>query len=360
MTKRAALILAGGKARRFQQKSQEWQDKALAPLYGKPLLIYVVENACEAVDEIIVCVNDEARRTKYTTVLENHNADNVRLVVDEKISHISGPNVAILTGLKATKAEFCVTLPCDMPFLEPKIIRYLCDAAQDEQVTVPMWPNSRIETLVMVLERRSATAITQTLCNLKRPRSDDIIRGAEKVQLISPLGKIKSIDPELKSFVNINHHEDLSKLQTRKVHGNANDNIKTNLGIMNVQELKQLQTASELCNEHRYDEAVGVFASCASSLESEKSFFWAGVSRENEGESLLAMSKLQNEPRSATDLDFRGRDAFLAAANNYRQEAEMHLKAHLRFFAERAWTDKAWCESWVMGTAGSKRYPSKN
>ena len=159
MTKRAALILAGGKARRFQHESEEWQDKALALLCGKPLLIHVVENAREVVDEIIICVNDETRRTKYTKVMENHNVDNVRLVVDEKISHVSGPNVAILTGLKATKTDFCVTLPCDMPFLKPKIINYLFDAAEDAQVTVPMWPNSRIETLVMVLERPGATAI---------------------------------------------------------------------------------------------------------------------------------------------------------------------------------------------------------
>ncbi|HTY75746.1 MAG TPA: hypothetical protein VMD05_09305, partial [Candidatus Nanoarchaeia archaeon] len=202
--------------------------------------------------------------------------------------------------------------------------------------------------------------ITQTLCSLRRPRSDDIIRGAEKVQFISPIGKIKTIDPELKSFININHYQDIIELQTRKAHGNAYEDLKTSLGLLNLIELKRLQTASELCSEHHYDEALSIFASCASNLESEKSFFWAGVSRENEGESLMAISKLQNEPKSATELDFKGRDAFLAAANNYRQEAEMHLKAHIRFFAERAWADKAWCESWVMGTQGVKRYPSKN
>ena len=44
MTKRAALILAGGKARRFQSKGETWQDKALAELSGKPLLIHAIEN----------------------------------------------------------------------------------------------------------------------------------------------------------------------------------------------------------------------------------------------------------------------------------------------------------------------------
>ena len=59
MTKRAALILAGGKARRFQVKGGEkWEDKALATLSGKPLLIHAVENVQGIVDEVSVSVND--------------------------------------------------------------------------------------------------------------------------------------------------------------------------------------------------------------------------------------------------------------------------------------------------------------
>ena len=50
----------------------------------------------------------------------------------------------------------------------------------------------------------------------------------------------------------------------------------------------------------------------------------------------------------------------LAAANDYRLEAEMHLRGGFRFLAERAWADKAWCESWVMGITGhTERYPPK-
>ena len=54
MTKRAALILAGGKARRFQSKSEKWEDKALAELSGKPLLIHAIENVQDIVDEIAI------------------------------------------------------------------------------------------------------------------------------------------------------------------------------------------------------------------------------------------------------------------------------------------------------------------
>jgi molybdenum cofactor guanylyltransferase len=361
MTKRAALILAGGKARRFQRNPEEWQDKALAELHGKPLLIHVAENALGVVDDVVVCVNDDARKTRYSHALARHGLDKVRLVVDEKISHIGGPIVAIMTGLKSTKAEFCVTLPCDMPLLKPNIIEYLFDVAGNAQVAVPIWPSGRLETLVMVLEKGSALEITQTLCQLKRPRSDDIMRGASKVLFVSPVGEMRALDPELKSFVNINRHEDLAKLQTRPARGLINENLRATLGALIMPEMQRLRNASELCGENKFAQATTAFSSCAANLETEKSFFWAGVSRENEGEALLAWSQLlQKEPENASELDFRGRDAFLAAGNNYRQEAEVHLEARCRFLAERAWADKTWCEGWVMCKTGqSNRYPSK-
>ncbi len=359
--KRAALILAGGKARRFQDKQKKWLDKALAKLSGKPLLVHVVENAHVVADEVVVCVNDEDRKKKYARLLEKHNLNDVGFAVDEKISHINGPNVAIMTGLKSARADFCVTLPCDMPLIKPKIIQYLFDVANDVQVAVPMWPNGRLETLVMVLERNSAAEITETLCRLRHPRSDDIIRGASNALFVSPLGEMKRLDPELKSFVNINHHEDLHKLQTQPTHGSIKENFKTTLGALLVPELQQLRKASELFHERKFEEASDIYSSCATTLEKHDSRFWGGISREKEGETLLAWSQLQQDQAIIEKLDFRGKDAFWAAATNFGSEAEMHAEGRCRFLAERAWADKAWCESWVMGKTGHvDRYPPKH
>ncbi|MCW4010330.1 MAG: molybdenum cofactor guanylyltransferase [Candidatus Bathyarchaeota archaeon] len=361
MTTRAALILAGGKARRFQLKQEEWRDKALAELFGKPLLVHVAENASGIVDEIVVCVNDEARKNQYADALEKHHVGGVKLVVDEKISHISGPNVAIMTGLKAASADFCVTLPCDMPLIKPKIVKYLFDASEGAQITVPMWPNGRIETLVMGLERVSALEVTETLCRLRRPRSDDVVRGAEEVLFVSPVGEMRSFDPELRSFVNINRQDDLSKLQTRPAKGSITRNFKATLGALMVPQLRRLQEAAALSYEHNFKEASTAFSACAAELEKQhQSPFWAGISRENEAETLLAWAQRQETPENAAELDCEGKDAFLAAAENYRWEAKMHFAGQCRFLAERAWADKAWCESWVMGKAGHiERYPPK-
>jgi molybdenum cofactor guanylyltransferase len=360
MTRRAALILSGGKARRFQSSGEEWQDKALAVLSGKPLLIQAVENVHGIVDEVVVCVNDEERKTKYAQILKQHDLTDVKIVVDEKISHISGPNVAILSGLKAVQADSCLTLPCDMPFLKPEVAEYLFDTAEGFEVVVPMWPNGRLETLIMVLERPSSLEITSTLCQLKRPRSDDIPRGASKTLLVSPVNHIKTLDPELKSFININSKEDLNRLQTRRSHGPVTKNVPLNLGVLSISDLWLLRDGARMFEAGKLLEAQRTFAFCAGNLEVCSSFFWAGLAEENQGEALLTLSRKQTESESIDELDFEGKEAYLRAANNYRIEAKIYENNRCLLLAERALADKAWCESWVMGKPGhAHRYPSK-
>ena len=360
MTKRAALILAGGKAYRFQSKGKAWQDKALAKLLGKPLLIRTIENVHGIVDEIAISVNDEERKAKYAQTLKKYALSNIQIVVDEEVSHISGPNVAIMSGLKSLEADYCLTLPCDMPLLQPDVADYLFKEAEGFQVAVPMWPNGRLETLVMVLEGQSGIEITGTLCDLKRPRSDDIPRGASKILLVSPLSQIITLDPELKSFININSKEDLSRLQTRRAHGPVTENLRLNLGVLSISDLELLREGARMFQEGKLSQAESTFASCASNFEGCNSFFWAAVSWENQGEALLKLSMQQADPKAAAKADFEGKEAFVKAANNYRLEAEVYEENRCMLLAQRALADKAWCESWAMGKHSHvHRYPPK-
>jgi molybdopterin-guanine dinucleotide biosynthesis protein A len=345
MTRRAAIVLAGGKGERFQSHPQTWEDKALVELYGKPLLIHAIENVRDVVDEIAVCVNDEKRKTWYDEILKGQGVANVRLLIDEKIDHLGGPLVAIFTGLKSVEAEYCLTLPSDMPLIQPKVVEYMFCKAKDSQVVVPMWPNGRLETLVMVLEKTSALPIADTLCQLGRPRSDDIIRGAYNVVFVSIVDEISTIDPELKSFVNINSHEDLARLQSRRVQGTLTENLHVNRGTLPTCELKHMQKASRLCRKSKFSEATRIFASCADRLENGKSFFWAALSRENEGKSYHSLAQQQSETELAVEYAAAGRKALLKAAFNYGLEAELHEKCHCVFLSDRARSDKLWCES---------------
>ena len=312
-------------------------------------MIRAVQNVQSVVSEVAICVNDEERRVVYTEILEKYTVSNVRIVVDEKIDHISGPNLAIMSGLKALEADYCLTSPCDMPFLNPKVAEYLFDEAEGVEMVVPMWPNGSLETLMMVLERSTALEITETLCMLKRPRSDDIPRGASKTLLVSPADRIKKFDPELRSFININSKEDLNRLQTRRSHGPVTENVKLNLGVLSISDLRLLREGAKMFHDGKVLDAQKIFAFCSSNFEVCNSFFWAALAKENLGEALLTLAHKQSESKSGAVLDFKGKETYLRAANNYRQEAEVYENNRCLLLAERALADKAWCESWAMG-----------
>jgi len=340
MVKRAGIVLAGGKAKRFQEKDGKWQDKVLTELAGKPLVVHTVENLCKVVDDVVVCVNDEARKAQYLKVLSENRIENVRIFVDEKIDHLGGPLIAIYTGLKAVDAELCITLPADMPLAQPAVMEYMFEEIKESLVVVPVWPNGRLETLNMVLKKDSALEIAGTLCRLKRQRSDDVIRGALKVNFVATVSEIMRLDPELKSFVNINSREDLMKLQPRCADGTVKRNYRTDLGSLPITELKQLGEAATFWEENKFTEAANVFSLYAAIFERKKLFFWAALSRENEGKSLLNQFIRQNKLENVA----AGKKALLDAAENYELEAQTHEKCGCVFLAERARSDKLWCE----------------
>jgi molybdopterin-guanine dinucleotide biosynthesis protein A len=345
MAKRAAIILAGGQAKRFQAKPEQWKDKALAILFGKPLLVQIIERINEEVEEVVICTNDEARKARLSEVLLKYSIKNVKICTDEKTPYVAGPLVAIATGLKFTDADYCLTLPCDVPLIQPKVVDYLFNIVRGSYVAVPIWPDGGLESLMIVCKRSIAVQIADALCELRRRRPDDIIRGTSKVLFVSTASGIRKLDPEFKSFININLREDLARLPTRVVKmGLIKENLRLNIGSLRESELKQLRTAARYHDEGKFVEASNIFSSSSIRLEKAGLNFWAGISSEKEGEILLNLSKRQEDTESKKDYHIKGKVAFVKAAQNYGFEAITYDKNNVSFLAKHAKNDKSWCQ----------------
>ena len=347
INRRAALVLAGGKACRFQTLHQPaWQDKALVLLEGKPLLVWVIGNVVDIVDEVVVCVNTEERKVRYLEILEKHSLNDVKVIVDEK-TKINGPNVAILSGLNIAQADFCMVIPCDMPFVKPEVINYLFEMAnRGFDVVVPMWPNGVLETLIMVLKRTIGLEIVRTLCQLKRDRPSDIPRAAAKTLLISPLKTINKLDPTLKSFININTQEDLTKLQTRKLQGAIQQDITLIRGSFLISDLQLMYDAIKIYQKGNFLVAKEKIDLCQRRSESCGNFFWAALASESKRKVLLKQhQQLQKNENTSNQqavfaFDFEYKNVFSNAVNNYHKEAELYKTNHCTRLLERAITDK--------------------
>jgi hypothetical protein len=228
-----------------------------------------------------------------------------------------------------------------MPLFSGKVANYLFNEIDGSYVAVPMWPNGRLETLLMVLERKSTLEIASVLCHLGRSHPDDIIRGALRALFVSPFGQVKALDPELKSFVNITSQQDLNRLEPRQGHGPVAENLRLNLGDLPVEVFPPLLKAASECDHSNFAVAAKMFADSADDLERQNLFFWVAVSREYEGKSLQHLYKLGTitEPLSRTE------NAFLKAAKNYELEAAIYEENRCFLLAQRANSDSAWCKA---------------
>ncbi len=117
------LILAGGRSRRLGQ------DKALIRLdpAGPTLIERVVSVLRPLCAEVLIVGGDPAR---YAFLGLPHVPD-----VYPEAGSLGG----IYAGLGAAHCEHALAVGCDMPFLNPALLRYMADLPRDYDVLVPRW-----------------------------------------------------------------------------------------------------------------------------------------------------------------------------------------------------------------------------
>jgi molybdopterin-guanine dinucleotide biosynthesis protein A len=113
------VILAGGKSRRMGR------DKAFLP-FGKGLLIERVIEVIQQVTADVILI---------TNTPEQYQCFGLPMFAD--IIPEAGSLGGIYTGLVSSKTPYSLCLACDMPFVKPEFLRFLCDMAVEADVVIP-------------------------------------------------------------------------------------------------------------------------------------------------------------------------------------------------------------------------------
>lgn len=185
----SGVVLAGGASSRLGQ------NKAFLQLAGRPLIGHVLDRLQEVCQEVLVVANDTA---PYAGL-------GVRLVRDVF------PGVGVLgglhAGLQSAKYELILAVGCDMPFLNPRVLRAFVGRAEGYDVVV-LREGDRVEPLHGVY-RRSCLEAMEAAIRAGRRR---IISFFPEVQ-VCYIGaeQITPLDPELRSFFNVNRPADWAK-----------------------------------------------------------------------------------------------------------------------------------------------------
>jgi molybdopterin-guanine dinucleotide biosynthesis protein A len=113
------VILAGGKSRRMGR------NKAFLPFGQGVLIERVIEVVQEVTPEVILITNTPEQYQRFGLPMFSD------VIAD------AGSLGGIYTGLVTAQTLYSLCLACDMPFVKPSFLRFLCDAAAEADVVIP-------------------------------------------------------------------------------------------------------------------------------------------------------------------------------------------------------------------------------
>lgn len=181
-------------------------DKGLLTLAKKPLIRHVLENVNGIVDEKIVVVSSEAQASSYSKSLGAH----VDVQVDAE--RVQTPLNGTATGLEKAQGAYSLLLACDTPFVSKEVLSLLLELAIGKAAVVPRWPNCQIEPLQAVYCTGPALEAAEEALNEGKLNMQAMIDKLRGIRYVSTL-VLQQLDPELRTFFNINTPMDLKKAE---------------------------------------------------------------------------------------------------------------------------------------------------
>ncbi|MHA1785617.1 MAG: molybdenum cofactor guanylyltransferase [Candidatus Helarchaeota archaeon] len=197
--------MAGGHSRRFQ-KEGHIIDKALIKHenWGNiPLMIKEIEVLKKISNKISIIVNDNERKLKYLNVLDENNIKQIEILIDDQDLSARGPLNSLLTAFKKTREKYCFFIPCDMPYINPKLIEQLYTKRNIGDIISFIFPDGKIEPLFSLYDKKKMLKISKYVDFFKKDRPSALFRGTNALYFMS-IKEILELDPDLKTFININ------------------------------------------------------------------------------------------------------------------------------------------------------------
>lgn len=328
MEKITGIILSGGLAKRFQTNNKSWIDKATIDLNRKPILIRLIEILKSITDEILIIVNDEKRRNMYIELLKKFHIQGIKIYIDE-VNRCKGPLLAILTGISRVNTDYCLILPCDLPYIKIETLRFLIENSNNSDIALFIYPNGEIEPLPVFLKVKSCWSIIKLICGLGKRRIDDIYRACANIILI-PVINIQNFDSNFQSFINMNYPHDLEDNTSLQI---PEGPIKKNIQLYKKQITnKQMALIFKLLDNFDSELDLETTLNLISELKNKKFYFWIATLYEYLGKYYKNLDSFHNY-------------FFKEAANQYLKESVFYSDKGISFLEKHAKLDENWCLS---------------
>jgi molybdopterin-guanine dinucleotide biosynthesis protein A len=188
------VLLAGGKSRRMGE-DKRYLQVGRQTLFERSLSVF--RSVFQEV--VVVIAQDSATIEAGVPVIRD-------LVPD------CGGLGGLYTGLKQAATRHVFVAACDMPFLNPQAIRYVT-ALKDNADIVMVQRNTGLQPMHALYGRRCLPVIEEMVHTHNMKIQDIVAHPSLHVRLITE-AELSQIDPEGRSFLNVNTPSDLEAART--------------------------------------------------------------------------------------------------------------------------------------------------
>jgi molybdopterin-guanine dinucleotide biosynthesis protein A len=195
---KTALVLVGGAARRVGGR-----EKYFFAYRGKTFLERLLDALDTVVDEVLIIAKDASQCEQFMNLL------NIRCVAD--IHPGRGPVGGLQTGVLHAQGDLLFVVACDMPCVQPAVVRRLFSLIDKYDAVVPCWDKDRLEPLHAVYRR---TSLEKYFMSESSPSLRGVVRRLSTRYV--PVESLRDLDPDLATFTNINHLEELEAMRKRE------------------------------------------------------------------------------------------------------------------------------------------------
>ena len=188
-----AVILAGGEGRRMQGA-----DKGLLSLWGRPLVMHLLERLNRQVDQVLINANRNPDRYRvYAPVFSD--ADSLHTVTD-----FQGPLAGIAAGLQHAAQDWVLFVPCDSPLVPLDLAERLAAAVSHCGQIAVVDDGERVHSATVLLHKSLLSSL-QNYLN----------QGDRKLQIWYAQHELIKVDfsDQRSAFTNINTPEALAELE---------------------------------------------------------------------------------------------------------------------------------------------------
>lgn len=189
------VILAGGKSRRMGV------EKAFIELGGSTIIERVMDTIGRVVSEIIIVAND----LELFNHIKAQYDGNIPIEIVTDIYQGVGVLGGLHSGLYHAAGDSVFLCACDMPFINPDLVKFIVNVLDKNDAAVPI-VNNYFEPLLAAYSKGCLMSIERGIKRGERQMLsfyDDV-----KLRKINEW-ELRAVDKSLHSFININSPKDL-------------------------------------------------------------------------------------------------------------------------------------------------------